>query len=398
VSPGTRAFSCFGYNNAMSILTPALIIDAPATIDDPTNAAILRVSEDQIQGFQSDPLGAISRQSGVSLPVVTARIQAMLRAGTIRRVRQTLMATNLAQGSLVAWQIPEDKLDAAFEFMVHQDPFSGHVVIRTTDAATPGSRYRLWTTLKVPQGFLLPAHADYLAAEIGADHYRLMPANRLFALGVGHLRRRDLSIGSMADVPAEVLDTQIVQLTALDWQVLTALKREFEPEELGTDLWQARADEAQVDLETFLRVGQSLQERGVIGRFSTFLEHVKPTAEGQRVTRYNGLFHWAVPPGREIEAGREVGRFHIMTHAYWREGGPEFRDVNIMGVAHGLDKSVLLAHKAAIDAHLTRLGIPIAYTNVFWGGRSEIKPSEISPIAYQEFCAQRGIDLDAMRA
>ena len=382
----------------MSILTPALIIDAPATIDDPTNAAILRVSEDQIQGFQSDPLGAISRQSGVSLPVVTARIQAMLRAGTIRRVRQTLMATNLAQGSLVAWQIPEDKLDAAFEFMVHQDPFSGHVVIRTTDAATPGSRYRLWTTLKVPQGFLLPAHADYLAAEIGADHYRLMPANRLFALGVGHLRRRDLSIGSMADVPAEVLDTQIVQLTALDWQVLTALKREFEPEELGTDLWQARADEAQVDLETFLRVGQSLQERGVIGRFSTFLEHVKPTAEGQRVTRYNGLFHWAVPPGREIEAGREVGRFHIMTHAYWREGGPEFRDVNIMGVAHGLDKSVLFAHKAAIDAHLTRLGFPIAYTNVFWGGRSEIKPSEISPIAYQEFCAQRGIDLDAMRA
>ena len=398
MSPGTRAFSCFGYNNAMSTLTPALIIDAPATIDDPTNAAILRVSEDQIQGFQSDPLGAISRQSGVSLPVVTARIQAMLRAGTIRRVRQTLMATNLAQGSLVAWQIPEDKLDAAFEFMVHQDPFSGHVVIRTTDAATPGSRYRLWTTLKVPQGFSLPAHADYLAAEVGADHYRLMPANRLFALGVGHLRRRDLSIGSMADVPAEVLDTQIVQLTALDWQVLTALKREFEPEELGTDLWQARADEAQVDLETFLRVGQSLQERGVIGRFSTFLEHVKPTAEGQRVTRYNGLFHWAVPPGREIEAGREVGRFHIMTHAYWREGGPEFRDVNIMGVAHGLDKSVLLAHKAAIDAHLTRLGIPIAYTNVFWGGRSEIKPSEISPIAYQEFCAQRVIDLDAMRA
>ena len=27
----------------------------------------------------------------------------MLRAGTIRRVRQTLLATNLAQGALVAW-------------------------------------------------------------------------------------------------------------------------------------------------------------------------------------------------------------------------------------------------------------------------------------------------------
>lgn len=374
------------------------VSDVPATIDDPTNAAILRVSEDQIQGFQSDPLGAIAHQSGVSLPLVTERIQAMLRAGTIRRVRQTLLATNLAHGSLVAWQLPEDKLDATFEYLVHQDPFSGHVVIRSTDAATPGSRYRLWTTLKVPQGFSLAAHADFLAAQVGADHYRLMPAQRLFALGVGHLRRRDLSIGSMADVSAEVLDTQIVQLSALDWQVLTALKREFEPEELSADLWRARAEEANVDLKTFLEVGQSLNERGVIGRFSTFLEHVKPTAEGQRVTRYNGLFHWAVPPGREIEAGREVGRFHIMTHAYWREGGPEFRNVNIMGVAHGLDKSVLLAHKNAIDMHLERLGILVAYTNVFWGGRSEIKPSEISPLAYREFCAQHGLDLESMRA
>jgi hypothetical protein len=29
----------------------------------------------------------------------------------------------------------------------------------------------------------------------------------------------------------------------------------------------------------------------LIGRFSTFLEHVKPTKVA-RVTRFNGLFHW----------------------------------------------------------------------------------------------------------
>ena len=97
------------------------------------------------------------------------------------------------------------------------------------------------------------------------------------------------------------------------------------------------------------------------------------------MTRYNALFHWRVPPGREIEAGREVGRHHIITHAYWREGGPEFANVNIMAVAHGTDKALVLEHKAAIDAHLADVGIPVSYTNVFWGGRSEIKPSEISP-------------------
>ena len=54
-----------------------------------------------------------------------------------------------------------------------------------------------------------------------------------------------------------------------------------------------------------------------------------------------------------------------------------------MAVAHGTEKDRLLAHKAAIDDHLRACGIPVSYTNVFWGGRSEIKPSEISPYAYE---------------
>ncbi|BDI31888.1 hypothetical protein CCAX7_39390 [Capsulimonas corticalis] len=367
-------------------------------IDDPINAAILAVSEDSIQGFLPDPFEQIALQSGVAVDTVIERIRAMVKSGTIRRVRQTLMATNLAPGALVAWQLPEEKLSAAFDYLFQQDPFSGHVVIRTTDAATPGSNYRLWTTLKVPQGYSLKAHCDYLKRQIGADHYRIMPAKRLFALGVGHVRRKGMEPGSKAEELANVLDTNIVELSELEWRVLVALKREFEPSEIRRDLWAARADEAGVDLDTFYRIGTELNERRVIGRFSTFLEHVKPVAGNQRVTRYNALFHWAVPEGREIEAGREVGRFHIMTHAYWREGGAEFKDVNVMGVAHGTEKEMVLAHKAAIDAHLESVGIPVSYTNVFWGGRSEIKPSEISPIAYREFLDAAGIDEESMRA
>jgi hypothetical protein len=369
----------------------------PVQFTDPINARILEVSEDRIQGFQRDPLGAIARQSGVELPVVIERIQAMLRAGTIRRVRQTLLATNLAQGALVAWEVPQEKLDAAFDYMFQKDPFSGHVVTRSTDTATAGSSYKLWTTLKVPQGWSMSKHCEFLARQTGAKHFRMMPAKRLFALGVGHTRRRGMPPGSKAEVPAEPTVVSVAKLNDLEWRILEALKREFEPGEIVPDIWCPRAAEAGVPLETFYEVAEDLDRRKIIGRFSTFLEHVKPLQDGERVTRFNALFHWAVPPGREIEAGQEVGRHHIMTHAYWREGGPEFHNVNVMGVVHGTDKTVVLAHKAAIDEHLKSCGIPVQYTNVFWGGRSEIKPSEISPFAYRNWCISVGLNPDQMR-
>jgi hypothetical protein len=370
----------------------------PFEISDAINASILAISEDNLQGFQRDPWGEIARRSGLDRAVVMERVRAMLEAGTIRRVRQTLLATNLAQGALVAWQVPDEKLDAAFDYMFQQDPFSGHVVLRSTDTATAGSNYKLWTTLKVPQGFSMEKHCEFLARKTGAGHFRIMPAKRLFALGVGHIRRRGLAPGAMADVPAEVTEVAIAQLNDLEWRILTALKREFAPGEIQPDLWRGRAGEAGVSLETFYEVAEDLNRRKIIGRFSTFLEHVKPLKDGDRVTRFNALFHWAVPPGREIETGREVGRHYIMTHAYWREGGPEFHNVNVMGVAHGMEKPVLLAHKAAIDAHLAKCGIPVSYTNVFWGGRSEIKPSEIAPAAYREWCASAGLDLAGSRS
>ncbi|MBI1336313.1 MAG: Lrp/AsnC family transcriptional regulator [Phycisphaera sp.] len=382
-------------------MDPSDIIHSPSSlptdIADPVNARILTVSEDKVQGFHDDPLTEIARLSGLPVQTVYQRIAAMLEAGTIRRVRQTLLATNLAPGALVAWKVPPEKLDAAFDFMFQKDPFSGHVVIRSTDRDTPGSEYRLWTTLKVPVGYSMSKHCDKLSEWTGAERYLLLPAKKLFALGVGHVRRRTLEPGARTDEPGAVLDVSLTDLSEDDWRVLMAVKRELDPGEVAPDLWARRAKEAGIELDTFLRTAHDLDRRRVIGRFSTFLEHVKKLKDGSQVTRYNALFHWAVPKGREMDAGREVGRHHVMTHAYWREAGPGFNNVNIMGVAHGQDKDFVLAHKAAIDDHLKEAGIDVSYTNVFWGGRSEIKPSEVSPIAYRQWCESMGLDAATMK-
>src|SRR5437762_7834550 len=116
----------------------------PVEHNDPVNARILSISEDKIEGFVREPFEQIASRSGVGVDVVMARIAAMLREGTIRRVRQTLLATNLAEGALVAWKVPEDRIESAFDWMFQRDPFSGHVVVRSTDTVSAGSEYKLW--------------------------------------------------------------------------------------------------------------------------------------------------------------------------------------------------------------------------------------------------------------
>src|SRR3954454_8687966 len=153
---------------------------APASVNDETNRRILAVSEDQLTGFHADPFGEVARRSGVDVDDVIERVRAMLVAGSIRRVRQTLLSTRLAASALVAWKLPSERLDAAFDYMYADDPFSGHVVLRSTDRECPGGDFRLWTTLKVPQGFSLQKHCEVLAHNVGAEAFRVMPARCLF--------------------------------------------------------------------------------------------------------------------------------------------------------------------------------------------------------------------------
>src|SRR5438045_4446306 len=128
--------------------------------------------------------------------------------------------------------------------MFQCDPFSGHVVLRSTDTLTASSDYKLWTTVKVPHGISLEEHCRLLAGNTGAERFRIMPAKGIFTLGVGHVRRKTIEPGSRAESPAKIIEVRAVELNEREWKVLMALKREFASEEISPTPWASRAREA----------------------------------------------------------------------------------------------------------------------------------------------------------
>ena len=108
----------------------------PASAADPLNHRILCVAEDAVTGFHRHPFRCIADRTGIDEAEVISRLKGMLQAGTIRRVRQTLLSTSLAEGALIAWRVPEARLESAYAWLSAHDPVTGHVVIRECSNST----------------------------------------------------------------------------------------------------------------------------------------------------------------------------------------------------------------------------------------------------------------------
>ena len=226
---------------------------APSSVNDDTNRRILAVSEDQLSGFHPDPFGEIARRSGVDVDDVIERVRAMLVAGSIRRVRQTLLSTRLAAERARRLEAAAGPPGRCLRLHVH-----GRPVLRPRRPAQHGPRLprrRLPAVddVKGSPGFSLQSTASCLAQRVGAEAFRVMPARCLFVLGVGHTRRRDMAPGARSDEAPQVVDTAVLRLSDARWRVLAAMKRQFEPSEIQRDVWSPRAEEAGLPLETFVQ-------------------------------------------------------------------------------------------------------------------------------------------------
>lgn len=357
--------------------------------EDPVNHRLLSIAEDQLLGFHERPLEVLAERCDLPLHEVENRLISLLRAGIVRAVRQTLPSTLLTRSCLVAWRLSEDLLDSAFDWIVTRDPFSGHVVIRKAeDPTSPGAKFRLWTTLRLPapEGDL-EEHCRILSRCIGAQDFVCMPVVGMFRLSVGHLRRVGLPPGTLEDTAPIMQRPPELKLDELDRCVLLAFRTPLGEEELLLrEPWTPRIISLGLDKDIFYLRARRLAKLGALGRFAVVLNHTDPAARVAAGTGEAALLMWAVPCGEEERAGSICARHVCMTHCYWRSGAESrFGGTQIMGMVHGSSRSVVHAHKEAIDSALADAGIAVLHSEMHWTLRARICPSELDPAVYKEW-------------
>ena len=357
--------------------------------EDPVNCRLLAIAEDRMPGFHERPLEVLAGRCELSVQEVKKRLVSLLHAGVVRAVRQTLPSTSLTRSCLVAWRLPKDRVRSAFDWLVEKDPFSGHVVLREAEnPLSPGADFRLWTTLRLPapEGDL-NEHCRILSRHIGAQEFVCMPVVGMFRLSVGHLRRAGLDPGTIEDeLPVMQRPVQL-EFDKDERSVLLAFRAPLSEEELClAEPWSPRAASLGLEREDFYLRAHRLAEAGALGRFAVVLNHTSPAARAVAGIGEAALLMWAVPLGEEERAGVICARHVCMTHCYWRSGAEKtFGGVQIMGMVHGATRSVVRAHKEAIDAALLRAGIPALHSQMHWTMQARILPSEFAPDVYTEW-------------
>jgi DNA-binding Lrp family transcriptional regulator len=220
---------------------------------------------------------------------------------------------------LVAAKVAPVKIEQAAA-AINEHPGVSHNYLRTAD-------YNLWFTLAVPPDSKLGLDktAARLAALGGAASYRLLPATRVFKIGM-KLPLAD----SEVDLPASTSPQQACQecrpldLTPLNKAAILALQEDLPVEPRPFDAIAARHG---LTVEGVLAAARDFQAASVMRRYAAVLRHRKI---GFAV---NCMTVWSVPANREEEVGAALAGFTEVTHCYLRPAWPDW-PYNLYAMVH----------------------------------------------------------------
>ena len=242
------------------------------------------------------------------------------------------------QSCLVAAKVAESRLEHAAA-LINAHPGVSHNYKRA-------HAYNLWFTLALPPDDRLGLEGtiSLLQNISGAEEMRLMPAIKLYKIGV----KFDLG-GGGDDAPAAATDTaapnpasrsdEPADLTEIDKKMIRVLQQHLPLEARPFDAW---AEQAGVTVEQLLVAAERFRDVGVMRRFSAVLRHREVGVSA------NAMGVWVVPPEKRDGFGQLAAQNPAVSHCYLR---PTYHDwpYSLFTMVHGKSEAECEAALAAIS-------------------------------------------------
>jgi siroheme decarboxylase len=266
------------------------------------------------------PFEALAAQLDLTEADVLARLHRIREQGIISRMSAVFDTRSLGYESvLVAARVAPEKVEQAAA-VINEHPGVSHNYLRTAD-------YNLWFTLAVPPDSQLGLEktAARLAALAGAASYRLLPATRVFKIGVKlPLAESDAELPAASPEQACREQSKALVLTSASKAAILALQEDLPIETRPFDAIAARHG---LSVEQMLAAGRDLQAAGVMRRYAAVLRHRKI---GFAV---NCMTVWHVPDERVEEVGAALVGFAEVTHCYLRPAWTDW-PYNLYAMVH----------------------------------------------------------------
>ena len=265
------------------------------------------------------PYEAVGRALGIAEAEVLQRVSRLKQRNIIRQISAIFDTRRLGyKTTLVAFRYPPHLLDKGAR-RINRHPGVSHNYARN-------GHFNLWFTLAVPPYEDLTHTVEQMAKETNAEAYRVMPTIRFFKIGVNFDMVKNQ--GAAYDYYSPDGYTAKGGFKGLrgDWNKAESLTP-FEVElvrELQEDLplvsrpFDEMAQRLGISVPALFDYAASLQERGLMRRFSAVLYHRKAGFSA------NAMAVWKVPEERSVEVGLTMAESPWVTHCYERPTFPDW--------------------------------------------------------------------------
>jgi len=271
----------------------------------------------------TQPFAAIGEKLGLPEEEVLARVRRLKDSSKGRLIRQISAIFDTSalgyKSTLVAMQVPQDGIERVAA-AINRHPGVSHNYQRD-------HTWNLWFTLAVPPDEDLETTVEALADESGGYPYRLLPALRVFKIGV-QLDMEDAGGISAVDSAQESRLTPAPAPNARDRAFIRELQEDIE---IVPEPFAAVAERLRVSHDEVLYWLQEAKTRGWLRRFAAILR--------QRRAGYvaNGMVAWRVPDDSIERVATVAASLPQVSHCYQRRTYPDW-PYNLFTMIHAKSK------------------------------------------------------------